>query len=107
MLLLQWRKARDLTVSDCAAALGISQGYLSQIERGKQFPRPEIIGLVEAATHAQVTVVDHWSAWCAENKETFTSCRARGHAAAKAYGPVAITKGRTNGRKPETGRGKR
>lgn len=92
-MLRAWRIAKGLTLTDGARFLGLrSVGALSDIERGKAFPSPETIALIEGATQGAVTADDHMKAWRNGDPVRFSRLRAAGRAAARAFGKPSKSK---------------
>lgn len=50
-----WRTREKLTLQTCSEALGISKGYMSEVERGIRRGSPEFAKRVEAFTRGEVT----------------------------------------------------
>lgn len=70
MLLLEWQKREGLTVTALAERLGFkSVGMVSDIGRGRAFPRPETIYQIDAATLGEVRANDHVEVWAAHNRK--------------------------------------
>lgn len=91
-MLVKWRTKNRLTLKQAADRLGLS--YASQvhyIENGINFPKPETIIQIEAATGGVVTVADHLRAWRAAHPVQTHKFRAVGRSAAKEHRPPAKT----------------
>ena len=58
MNLRTWRKHSSTTLGSLAGEVASSKGYLSDIERGKRRPSPELAKRIEAATNGEVTAAE-------------------------------------------------
>jgi transcriptional regulator with XRE-family HTH domain len=61
MKLRDWRKAENMTGAELAPLLGLSQGSLSKIETGKQWPDRETMERIVAVSDGAVTANDFLS----------------------------------------------
>ena len=59
--LRDWRKSQNLKTSELAGILGMSQGSLSRIERGEQWPDRQFFENVRVVTDGDVTANDFLS----------------------------------------------
>jgi DNA-binding transcriptional regulator YdaS (Cro superfamily) len=58
MKLKDWLTSRDMTASDFAELVGISQGAISKIVRGVVWPEADTISAIERATDGEVQAAD-------------------------------------------------
>jgi len=56
--LRNWRKQNNLTLEEASAALAVSVGSLSRIERGEQWPDRSFFERLAKATSGEVTAND-------------------------------------------------
>jgi transcriptional regulator with XRE-family HTH domain len=85
-MLKKWRRRNKLTLVQAAKVIGLkAQSGLFYIEHGITFPMPEAIAKIEGATGGEITVVDHWRAWCAAHPQQLSEFRAAGRSAAKEH----------------------
>ena len=63
MNLLEWRKAKDLTMAEAAEVLGIPQPTISRIEAGVHLPNSATISKLITNSSGEITAADVYSAW--------------------------------------------
>lgn len=84
-LLSRWREAKNLTLEQACERLGMpSTGTLSDLEHGRQWPRPALILRIFEATGREVTTEDHMTVWIEAHRKEAIAARTAGWAALKA-----------------------
>lgn len=63
MNLTDWLERRGLTQDVFAGRIGMSQGVISKIARGKVWPSPKTISEIERETRGAVTAADLYAAY--------------------------------------------
>jgi len=58
MLLREWRKTNDKNQEWLAEQLGVTQGYISEIERGDKTPSDDVAAKIEEVTRGAVTFLE-------------------------------------------------
>ena len=58
MILREWRKKHEKNQGWLAEQLGVSQGYISEIERGDKIPSDDIAAKIEEVTKGNVSFLE-------------------------------------------------